>query len=29
VLPDGMEGNLGSIAKNLETLAGLKGVVWA
>jgi hypothetical protein len=29
VLPDGMEGNLNTIAKNLETLAGLKGVVWA
>jgi hypothetical protein len=29
VLPDGMEGNLDTIAKNLETLAGLKGVVWA
>lgn len=29
VVPDGMNGNLASIAKDLNVLAGLKGVVWA
>jgi len=29
IMPDGMDGNLNSIAASLETLAGLKGVIFA